>query len=884
MFRDDAFHQNSALEISRLKKRVARLKRLAAKYKRAEATQNTLLEISNIANKATSMEGFYQGMHLCLKQLIPADNFYISLLDAQKQHLELPFFSDEKDSHPSELYPGQELSQLLTQGLTGYVLRTATPLLCDEHKAKQLADAGEIIALGSSCHQWLGVPIIQNDRAIGVLVVQSYNPASSYGEMEFELMAFISHHIAGVMERLRHHEQLEQAISQRTQELSQAYGRLKQEVYERRRAERLQKSLFEITELSSSNLDDREFYTELHRVLCHLLPANNCYIALLDETATELHFPFYVSQLNDTAPKCRPLMDGLVEYLLRLKRPVLLDQSDIQSLVCTKEIYSKAPDLNQTQNMHQWIGVPLFIQDKIAGALTIYSFSMHQNYQFKDLELLTFVSQHIATAIERKLATEALKRSNEALEEKILERTRELATTNQELQKEISQRRKAEQQLLHDAKHDALTGLPNRLMFMERLNQAVKHNRRHLQDKFALLFVDLDRFKLINDTLGHLEGDRFLVETASRLKFCIRDNDTLARLGGDEFVILLDGLRTTDDAKEVAERILKELSRPYELADKQFNSGASIGIAVSGHHKDDTSESILRDADTAMYMAKTRGKGCYVVFDEKSHQQLMQDVSLENELRTALDTQQIQLDYFPVQDLKTGQLQALDVRLYWPHPQHGKIKQQQLANLADQANLQLELDRYAIEALNSELPKLQLNSGTKLHLAICSQHLKHKHALRSLKNCLRNCQFPLTDLCLFFHEQSLSRDLENHINGFEVLKRLQVTLGITGYGSGYSPLISLSFLPVNVLRLDASLVSHLQSPHHRRLLKAINLSAGALELELVLDGINTQEQKQQLAQMGFNSGQGQALGNRLNPVSSKGNSTKPIDTATQVCA
>ncbi len=252
------------------------------------------------------MESFYQGMHLHLQQLIPADNFYISLLDAQRQHLELPFFSDEKDSHPSELYPEQELSEILMQGLTGYVLRTAKPLLCDERKAEELAAAGEIMSLGSPCHQWLGVPIMQNDRAIGVLVVQSYNPASSYGEMEFELMAFISHHIAGAMERLRHHEQLEQAITQRTQELSQAYDKLKQEVYERRRAERLQKSLFEIAELSSSNLDDSEFYTELHRVLSHLLPANNCYIALLDDTATELHFPFYVSQLSDQPPNAVP--------------------------------------------------------------------------------------------------------------------------------------------------------------------------------------------------------------------------------------------------------------------------------------------------------------------------------------------------------------------------------------------------------------------------------------------------------------------------------------------------------------------------------------------------------------------------------------------------
>lgn len=603
-------------EIARLTKRLTRLKYLANKYKRTEITQNALLKLSNIATLATSLEEFYQGVHQHLKQLISADNFFIATLDVTSGKIAIPFFADEKDINPAQLYSEQSLSTLLQQGLTGYVFRTGTPLLCDTNSINELANCGDIVHLGSPCHLWLGVPIKHEEIVTGVLVVQTYDTNVHYGEIEVELMTFICHHIAGVMERLKHQEQLEIAIQERTKELSQAYEKLKLEVYERRRAERLQKSLFDIAQLASSSTENPDFYAQLHNIIRHLIPANNCYIALLNEAKTHLSFPFYVSQLGLQHPGSRPLQDGLTEYVLNQKRPLLLNQNEIRALIASGDIYRKAPTLNHTQTMHQWIGIPLFIHDQVRGALTIYSFSMTQNYQMKDLELLTFVSQHIGNAIEKKLSAESLRRSYAELEEKVIARTKDLAELNQNLEKEIQQRRHIEAQLVHDAKHDALTGLPNRTMFMERLSQAITHVQRHSDAQFALLFIDLDRFKQINDTLGHIEGDRFLIEAANRLRTCVRSNDTLARLGGDEFVILLDSIHSVEDAKEVSERVIDQLSQPYKSGTVEFHSGASIGISMSNNHRLNTSESILRNADIAMYQAKANGKGCYVIFDE----------------------------------------------------------------------------------------------------------------------------------------------------------------------------------------------------------------------------------------------------------------------------
>lgn len=861
MFREESV-QHSLREAERLQKRITRLKSLALKYKRAEVTQNLLLEISNLAAHVDTSNAFFSEVHRSLNLLLPADNFFVALLDQTTQKIDIPFFLDEKDPHPSQLYSKNEISDTLLSGLTGYVLKTGKTLLCDTPTFDNLIKNKKIVSRGAPCHLWLGIPIKVNNVITGVLVVQSYSSDIDFNEMEVELLNFVSYQISSVLERLQHQEQLEQAIEQRTKELSVAYDKLKREVFERRRAERLQKSLFEIADLATSNIDSQHFYEELHRVISHLLPASNCFIALLDDQLTQVNFPFYVTQNPSVKPKSRDIGDGLTEFIIKNRRPLLLQRNDLDALINSGQVYSKTPELNYTQDISQWIGIPLFIQGQVRGALTIYSLCMSQGYQEKDLELLTFVSQHIATAIERKLSVETLKSSYELLEEKVVTRTKALALLNQDLEKEVAQRRKIEEQLVYDASHDALTRLPNRAMFMERLTQAVKHIRRHGLDRFGLLFIDLDRFKLVNDTLGHLEGDRFLIETSKRLQLCIRDNDTLGRLGGDEFVILLDCINGTNDAKEVAERVLTELSKPYILANQSFNSGASIGIAFSSNHKSDTAESLLRDADAAMYQAKTKGKGCYTIFDEKSHEKLVKDVELELELKEAITKHELQLSYLPIQNLSKQSTIALEPRLYWNHPILGKVKQAQLNNIAEHCNLITELDIYLLDKLNAEHKMLSTHSleCLPLHLNISSMHLKHKHAVRQLKNKLKQSAFSTEQLWLFFDEKSFILDTDNHINAFEILKNINVKLALTGYGSAHSALSSLTFLPIQGLKLDPSYTCHLESQQYLKLLKAHYLTAQALELTVFVSGIGTQQQMEVLQNIGFSLGQGQALG------------------------
>ena len=858
-------HSIASPRVEHLQKRIARLKRLAKKYKRSETIQNALLGISNIATQVTSLDDFYQRVHLHLQQLIPAENFFIASQDQKTGLTSLPFFADQQDSHPTELYPDQEISALLNSGLTGYVLRNGTPLLCDDNKFNELIASGDIKSLGSPSHQWLGVPIKNQDVVSGVLVVQSYNEANTYGELELELMGFICHHISGVMERLEHHEQLEQAIVERTKELSQAYEKVKKEITERVKAEKLQKALFEIADLSASNVLQQDFYLRLHTIMSQLIPADNCFISLINDN-NMLSFPFYVSQMITEYPASRPMQDGLTEYILEHKLPRLLSSKDIADMVANGEIYAKSPELNKTDRMHQWIGIPLIINGDVAGALTIYSLGDAHIYQLKDFELLTFVSQHMANAIERKLAAESLKNSHEQLEDKVVKRTRALAELNSNLQQEINQRRKIEDQLLHDAQHDGLTGLPNRSYLMERLSQALKHLRRHGLDQFALLFIDLDRFKVINDSFGHLEGDRFLIETAQRIKSCVRENDTLARMGGDEFVILLDSINATEDAIEVSDRILQALSMPYQLAKQEFISGASIGIAFSGRNKLVTSESLLRDADAAMYQAKANGKGCYVIFDDKLSAQSKLQHELEIDFKNALDQQEFEINYVEVVDFTNGEIIAIEPHVEWHHPKQGIIEHGKMKSLAAQYQLTLNIDGYIFSHLSEQYQFLKQKYGPSvyLHLSISSQHIKNKFVLRNLKQTIKSSNINLEKLILFFNEKALVQDTENHINGFELISQLGVQIGIDGYGTGYSSLSCLSFLPIKALKLDDDISKHLLNDKQLQLVKAYQLTAQTLNFDMYATTVDTQQQVRQFLELGYVRGQGRAISKLFN--------------------
>ena len=300
---------------------------------------------------------------------------------------------------------------------------------------------------------------------------------------------------------------------------------------------------------------------------------------------------------------------------------------------------------------NSWLGSPLVVDGEVFGVIAVQTYGKHAKYNARDLELLRFVSHHIAVTMERKRSTEEIQRHNSELELRVAARTAELDRANKYLKQQIEERKEIELKLIHDAHHDSLTDLPNRSMFTSRLELAVASKQRYTENYFAVLFIDLDRFKVINDTLGHHAGDEFLVEVARRIALCIRGHDLLARLGGDEFVVLLDNFEDLTDVQEVASRIINSISEPFLLDGREMYSGASIGIAnLESYYR--SADEVLRDADAAMYQAKTLGRGRFVMFDKSMRDRLIEELELENEFRRALRDEEFEYFLQPVIDLR----------------------------------------------------------------------------------------------------------------------------------------------------------------------------------------------------------------------------------------
>jgi len=486
-----------------------------------------------------------------------------------------------------------------------------------------------------------------------------------------------------------------------------------------------------------------------------------------------------------------------------------------------------------------------------------------QIYASQELPKLKSLQQKLLLAnaqLDQEIAKrDALKQKHRVeLDLLVAERTQELQAANLNLRMQMAERRKAEQQLYFEAHHDALTKLPNRAMFSDRLSYAIRHLKRHPDQRFSVLFIDLDRFKIINDTLGHHVGDLFLVEIAKRLRACVRDNDVLARLGGDEFVILLDALKS-DDTEEVASRIISAIEMPYVIESNTLYSNASIGITQCSNHYKNADE-IIRDADAAMYQAKSLGRGRYVFFDESMREKLIATMTLEQELRIAIERQQFILYYQKISDLNSSVTIGFEALLRWNHPSKGLLTPSEFLHLAEETGIILVIENWVIEEVSRQLLLWSEDIEYQhafIAINLSGRHLTQGNQLSKLITLINQQTFEPQRLILEFNESAFSLHAEIALKGLRKLKQLGVKLALDDYATGVSSFSFLHNYPFEFIKLDRAFISTLKhNDKNLSLVKALHYLGEQFGYRLVAEGIESEDVMKKLHSVGCDFGQG----------------------------
>jgi diguanylate cyclase (GGDEF)-like protein/PAS domain S-box-containing protein len=424
---------------------------------------------------------------------------------------------------------------------------------------------------------------------------------------------------------------------------------------------------------------------------------------------------------------------------------------------------------------------------------------------------------------------------------------------------DITERRALEEQLISNALHDSLTKLPNRALFLDRLQLAFSRARRREGYLFAVLFLDIDRFKNVNDSLGHLVGDQLLVSVAERLKGDLHSDDTVARLGGDEFAILLDDIESQGNAKIVANRLREKLSLSFMLSDHEVFITASIGIAFM-EHKDQRPAQLLRNADTAMYHAKALGRDCFTVFDESMHAQAVAFLQMENDLRRAVEKGEFHLNYQPIVELDTGRISGFEALLRWRHPDRGDIPPGEFIPVAEETGLIAPIGRWVLgeacrkmSVWHKMYPKEPpLTISVNLSIREFTANLPEEVGNILLETGLRaDC------LRLEITESALMRDASRAMAILEELKVLEVRLQLDDFGTGYSSLSYLHQLPIDALKIDRSFVSKIGiEDEDSEIVGAILSMAQSLNIDVVAEGIEEKEQLDYLRRLKCRYAQG----------------------------
>lgn len=475
-----------------------------------------------------------------------------------------------------------------------------------------------------------------------------------------------------------------------------------------------------------------------------------------------------------------------------------------------------------------------------------------------------FQFEEVLARVRIQLALKAAKQQNQKLnaelEARVKERTYQLQVVIEELKREIQERKLLQTKLLNMALHDSLTGLPNRAFFMEQLVELLNVAQENPDYQFAVLFLDCDRFKVINDSLGHLVGDELLIALTHRLKSILSLDNTIARFGGDEFAILLKQIDNINSVTKVADQILKAFSFPFQLKRNEVFINASIGVAL-GNHSYEQAEHILRDADTAMYRAKTLGKGQYHVFDPTMHAAAMQALQLENDLRKAIQQKEFVVHYQPIISLCTGKITGFEALVRWQHPTRGIVPPALFIPLAEETGLINSIGKIVLSQACHQVQQWHqeklIDESIFMSVNISAKQFAQLDIVEQIAQIMAEAQINPQNLKLEITESAFINNAQSAKAILQELRQRRIQLSIDDFGTGYSSLSYLHNFPVDTLKVDRSFVSKLDGTSESLgLIPAIKKIAETMKMSVVAEGIETEKQLAQLRELNCEFGQG----------------------------
>ena len=824
-----------------------RLESAVTRMEQAETLQHALFAIADLAGSDLDMPDMLRELHRIVSGLMYAENFYIALHDPVRDTLRFLYYVDSVDTGPPATDRDFAMREF-EHRLTWYLIRDARPLMGSTEELREQV-SGPLRLGGADSVDWLGVPMVREGVAYGALVVQSYVDSVGFTSADMALLAFVAEHVLTALERKRSKEALEQHVVERTRELADANRALSHQVAERERGERLQATLYQIAALASADESTERFFRHVHAIVGQLLNAENFYVALVAQEGAVLEFPYSVDQ-HAPRREARPMGRGLTEYVIRTGAPLIADRKSVRALMQRGEV-SEALLASPTCS---WLGAPLPGSDGVSGVVAVQSYREEVAYDERDAELLTFVAYQIGSSLQRRASGEALRQLNAELEQRVEERTREL-------REQIAVREQVEAQLKHQVMHDPLTGLPNRVYLRDRLARALRGLRRHPERRFALIYLDIDRFKVFNDSLGHLAGDEVLREVARRMLQSIRDPDVAARLSGDEFAILLEDAPVPQTASRVAQRLQAALQVPMKIGGAEVQASASMGIAIADARYSSI-DALLHDADVALYRAKSAGRQRFVLFDDVQQASAMDVLDQERQLRAGLARGEFVPYFQPVVRLSDGAVTGYEALVRWRHPQRGMLAPGEFLPVAEESGL--------IEAIDWQLYRAACIDGAPLvrdggfvTFNISPRHFQDDAFDTRLLAVAADTGFDPARMRIEVTEGTLLADPDAVAR---ILTRLQgagVDAALDDFGTGYSSLGYIHRFPLKMIKIDRSFVAPLGTDAAQRsvaIIGAIVALANALDLDLVAEGVETEAQRDALVQMGCPCGQGYLFG------------------------